>query len=160
MPNLPARHRAFQAGIAEAEGEALSFELQYRKWDPEKGRTEATSETFTCKSYMPAATVLDLGAAWDQERNAVNLGGIVAFFRTVLLKADHERFMELVHDEEAQVSSELLGEIIEWLMETYNGRPTAPSSDSPAGALTAGNGSTAPSPSEEVTPGQSRLDDS
>lgn len=155
MPDHPVparRHKVFQAGIAEAQGDALSFELTYQHFDAEKGHTEAQSETFTCKSYMPASTVLRLGEAWDQERNAVNLGGIVAFFRTVLIPSDHTRFMELVDSEEAQVSSELLGEIIEWLMETYNGRPTSPSSDSSRGALPVGNGSTAPSPSAGSTP--------
>lgn len=89
-------------------------------------------EKFNFYPMVPGGVTLDfVGSAWDNVRMA---GEIIAFLDAAVVKADRERFDELIHDPERNVSIDTLGDLAEWLMtHYYPDRPTPPPSTSRSG---------------------------
>ncbi len=61
-------------------------------------------------------------------RTIMDTAGIRMFVDKVLVEADKTRFGRLLDDPFRVVDGAQLGEIVNWLIEEYGGRPTGPSS--------------------------------
>lgn len=116
-------HRTFSAAKDELLRDRPTFDLQ--------------DEKFTCK---PAMSIKGLAAAVDALQEAETPSTIqdaaLVFFDKVLVKADRMRIRALLvepdddDDDAIPVSIKDVTEIVRWLVETYTGNPTQPSSDS------------------------------
>lgn len=161
---MSSRHRSFDASARNRRREPLTFDLVYERYkgprdddgnptEPENGdHWRSESASFKCKGWLPALTMLEMGDTWQPDQG-VSLKGIQRMFETCLLtRTEYDRWLKVLGDEDVQVEAQQLGEISQWLFETYNGRPTGGSTDSSRGPSQTGNGSTVPVQSNELTP--------
>lgn len=111
-------HRDFDAGRREQTGEPLTFSLG--------------GETFTVPRPLPALPMMELAAAASEEGQTEDLARSAAAFSRFLLgmlaSSDRERFRKMATAIRADV--ELLGAIVQWVVEEMSGRPTEAPSDS------------------------------
>ncbi|QOR55354.1 MAG: hypothetical protein SHS37scaffold145_5 [Phage 71_18] len=103
---------------------------------------EDRSANFTAVPVAPGGALLDFTEKVEPSTGARPAAAIIQFMRDVLIDADVPRFEELIHSKSAQVDVEVLGDITNWLMEEYAGRPTLPSSASSNGGTPTGDGAT------------------
>lgn len=90
---------------------------------------------FKCLPEPPAGVLTDFVATADGTV-ASQVSGLVTFIAGCLSDADADQFLLTIHDKDTIVPLETLGDIAQWLSEEYTGRPTTPSSTSPAGSTT------------------------
>lgn len=102
---------------------------------------------FKCLPEPPAGVLTDFLATAHGDV-AVKLSGLVGFISGCLSDAEAEAFELLLHDKDTVVPLATLGDIAQWLAEVFTGRPTTPSSSSPAGSTppvdSSGDGASSP----------------
>lgn len=81
-------------------------------------------EEFICRSAIQGKVLLDLVAKSANDKPSETAAMISNFFSIVLLPESYERFEVLSNDPDRIVSVDLIGDIIEWLVEEYTNRPT------------------------------------
>lgn len=136
----PQRYRNFD--VARVEHEPVVFDVTVIAAD---GTTRA--ERFTCAARPPLGITLDLIAAESSYVISAE-----RYIRGVLLTDDRARWDELLRDPDWLVGADDIAEVANWLMETYAGRPTSPSSDSAPGPSDDGALSTADASSPDSIP--------
>jgi hypothetical protein len=125
-------------------GEPVEFEISYVRKD-RKGRETKETAIFECypAEFMPASALRYLT---DKDNTLAAIGFID---RCIASEADSERFLVLVYDRSVVIRGEELGQILEWLAETYTGRPTEAPTPSGSGQTPIGDTSTDGSPSPD-----------
>lgn len=104
------RTKDFGAGAKASDFEPLEFKL--------------AGKTFKCKPALQGKFLLDMAANSDPENPASGAIAVNKFFAQALQPADLERFNKLLDDSTVIITTETLGEIVSWLVETYAERPT------------------------------------
>lgn len=129
MPN-----RTFELPTTDAETEGVDpvwFELSYKRRTPPAGKAKAKwvaeSQRFDCVAFQPAYAVRFLSShvVADSALMAINY-----IERCLATDEDAARFLVLINSREIMLRGEELGDILEWLTETYSERPTGKPSPS------------------------------
>jgi len=105
-------------------------------------------ETFQFASVIPAGTLLDLGSIPEDKM----VEEFEPFIRRISVGDTAERFAARMRDPENPIDIDLLMQVIEFLMESYSGRPTDGPNGSSVSPSPTGESSTVASPSPESTP--------
>ncbi len=119
------------------------FELSPTEADP-PSFTVAGRE-FKCVAEPPGGAMADLFWTFQGNDTPLRAAGLVRFITACMSDADADVFDAVIRDKDTIVSWGTLGEIANWLIEEYTGRPTTPSSGSATGltpvAVTSEDGS-------------------
>lgn len=111
------------------ESETKPFVLVFR--NETQGTTEQhTFEALTDTGAGGMLAVSSLIRYDPRGRQMVDLNAMLTFFERVLVEGDYERMKTLLDRRDLVISMDQLGEIFNWLVEGYGGRPTRPSSGS------------------------------
>lgn len=112
--------RTFALPDIDDDADPVVFELSYTVTGPRGGKTRRTEE-FRCLPDLPAQATRFLII----ESSALAAIGFIE--RCIATDSDALRFLELTTDRAVMIRREELAEVLEWLTETYSGRPTVPS---------------------------------
>lgn len=119
--------RDFDAMLAEKAGIRPTFRI--------------AGQTFTLRAKLPYAKWNKLLAGM-RDADTDEKTASEEFFRTVLIKADRERFLDLLasedEDDELVVGMDQIGEITDWAMGHFTGKAPSSSNSSSPGANATG----------------------
>jgi hypothetical protein len=115
----------------------------------QQGRTRQTfrigGQEFTIRAKLPWRTFSALLASM-QEENVDEYAKTVEFFNLVLVRADRERFRELLNasgddeeDEDEVIDPEQMNLLSDWLLEYYTGKRQGSSDSSSPGSAETGD---------------------
>lgn len=104
------RSKDFGAGAKASDFEPLEFKL--------------AGKTFKCKPALQGKFLLDMAANADPDNPASGAIAVNKFFEQALYAEDLKRFEKLISESNVIITTETLGEIVSWLVETYAARPT------------------------------------
>lgn len=111
--------------------ETIEFEVIFEEVvpnedNPEEVKTEERTEAFHAVPECPGKWLMEIGASMagkDGERaHAIN-----NFLNRVIVKDEQEHWNEVLQDTTHIIDIDLLGDIVNWLMEEYGDRPTGTS---------------------------------
>lgn len=108
-------------------------------------------ESFICLQEPPAGVLYDVITAANGDV-ATQANSTIGFLSGVMTDEDAERFKRVIHSKDTIVTTDVLAEILQWVIEQYTERPTTPSSSSPAGPQPTPAGSEDGSDSPTSTP--------
>lgn len=104
-------------------------------------------DLFECARVLPAGVGRKFAQLQDKSP-VEQFDGIGEILDIVLLPESAERFAARMVDPQNPISMEQIGQIIEWLVEEYGGRPTTPSANSLPSPTGTGTSSTDGAPVE------------
>lgn len=116
-------HKDFDAMLAEKAGEKPTFTI--------------AGQTFTLRAKLPYRKWNDLVALMRDE-DADNMDSTKQFFNTVLVRADRERFSQLLDsdddEDEGVIGVNQMSELTDWVMEHFTGKLQSSSNGSSPGS--------------------------
>lgn len=111
------RHRSF---TKKNKHEPVTFELD--------------GDMFECVRKMPVELTKQISGLKNAESTAARLDMLVNMIRNLLRDSSLELFNKRLNDKDNPIDIEEVGEITEWLVEVYTGRPLVPSEGSVNGS--------------------------
>lgn len=95
-------------------------------------------DTFHCVRKMPGGLIKKVTSLGDIENKSVNdkIDTFMGLLKDLLLDDSYEIFNARLNDKTNPIDIEEMGDIIEWLIEVYTGRPLVQSSESVDGSTT------------------------
>lgn len=128
------RHKSFQS--RQEKKEELTFDID--------------GEIFTCKPEISGTVILEFLSLLVSDNPSISLTALLSFFKEALGPNEYARFDAFVKEPDRIVSIETLGQIFEFLVGEYAGRPFQQPSASDSGPLKTGpismDGSELPAP--------------
>lgn len=121
------KHRTFTTE-AEESAEPITFDID--------------GEVFTCKGFVPGTVLIEYGALLLSGEISIAASALLSFYSRVMEDGEAKRFMAFVEDPARKVDVQLLGRIMQFLLEEYGGLPFGRSQASEPGSATAGTTST------------------
>lgn len=117
-------HKDFDAARRERQNEPLSFTL--------------AGEQFTCLPILPWVTMENLIRPYQEQGEMGVVLQIGPLMEACLIDEDVERFHAILTRKDDPIDLETVTAIVEWLLESYTGRPTERFSSLPGGQSTTG----------------------
>ncbi len=114
-------------------------------------------DVFECAGSLPAggtrvlANLVAVQSSDDEGKAIAGLQALGDFLDVVMLPESAKLFAERMKDPVRPITDEQIGDITDYLMESYGRRPTVPSTPSPDGRLSTGQISTDGVPAPEST---------
>jgi hypothetical protein len=102
-------------------GEPHDFELVYDKLID--GDWKEQTDKFRARHSVPGNLLVSMAASTEGSAG-VQAKELQRLFNQVIVPDDKARFNEVLDDPDTAVPIETLGEIVQWLAETYANRPT------------------------------------
>lgn len=136
-------HKSFAAARRVDKGEVLTFDLN--------------GQNFTCLTDLPGGMLLDwTEKAADPKITELEQAQFAAqFLEDVLDDESAVRFNEGLHSKTDPITADQMGDVLNWLVEVYMGRPTEPALPSAPGQSNTGRTSTAPVSKAKSNPSRS-----
>lgn len=100
---------------------------------------------FHARGSVPTGSLMSFVASYNESEEAQTVAFLDFLFRS-LVSSDRGRWRAVLDDEEVEFQAEMIGEIVDWLVKEWTGRPLRSVSASRAGASSVGTTSKAASP--------------
>lgn len=113
------RHRSF---TKKKKSEPVTFELD--------------GDLFECVKKMPVELTKQISGLKNAESTVARLDMLIDMVRNLLRESSLELFNNRLNNKDEPIDIEEIGEIVEWLVEVYTGRPLVPSEDFVNGSTT------------------------
>lgn len=131
----------------------IEFTLSGRRTTEPHDEWEETFAILPAVPHAALSALTSLVTTDNRGRARANASAINAFFTQTLTNESADRYMALVNDNDRIVTTNMLADVINWIVEETSARPTQRQSGLSGGISPSGNGSTVdvPAGSESTT---------